>query len=155
MVPPGVMFAFALTALFFGAVALLAAYWWLTRATDGEEAASDPVEDWHREAVALAQTVQKVAKASASVADHDRIQRRVIPLAERIKGHARSAPSGVEDRLVGDLHDLGVACYKIGMEHTVWEAARTGEFLEERLDELGAAAADFEAKVESRPSGER
>ncbi len=155
MASAGVVFAFAFTALLFGAVAVLAAYWWLTRATDGGEGVSDPVEDWHSEAVALAQTVQKVAGASTGVADHDRIQRRVIPLAERIKGHARSAPSGVEERLVGDLHDLGVACYKLGMEHTVREAARTGEFLEERLDELGSTAAEFEAKVESRSDGER
>jgi len=152
MPSPGVAFAFVLNAVLVAAAAL-AGYWWLTRSAEDTGSSTAPT-DWYAEATALATEVRRLAERDG-IADHDRIQRRVLPLSGRIRKHARAAPVGVDEHHVQQLYDLGEACYVVGMEHTTLDGERTGVFLEDRLDDLGDRAAAFEGAVATRTPTER
>lgn len=151
MTSPGVAFALAVDAVVLAVGAGIAAYWWVNRAAGrGESEDGDRVATWHAEAAALAAEVQRSVERTGAVADHDEVQRWSLPLSARVKGHARAAPAGVDDRLVGAVHALGVDCYRVGMEHTTRDALQTGTFLEDELDDLAATAATVEAAAAAR-----
>lgn len=145
MVEPGVTFAAAINAavvvLLLGALVL--AY---RRLTGGDTEAAD--EAWFDEAISLAREVQETAGNVEEPVDHDRLQRDILPLASRLRGHARAAPTAVDARIPRQLHALSVDCYALGMEHTTRRAARTGVFIEEELDALRADAVTLEATIE-------
>lgn len=149
MPPPGIVIAIALDAVVLLTVSVLAGYWWLTRLADESDRSNAP-GDWYAEATALAGEIQRAVEHTGAVADHDAVQRRVVPLAGRIRSHVRAAPRGVDECHVRQLSDLGEACYAVGMEHTTRDAARTGEFLEDRLADLGERAGAFETAVAAR-----
>lgn len=99
--------------------------------------------DWRREAATLAREVRQACEPSI---DHDadaEVGRRFLPLASRLRNHARSAPAGVDGRHVEQLHDLGTACHTLGVEYAPSRAARTGVFLADRIEGLDADAASF------------
>lgn len=148
MVSPGIVFVVLLNGLILVAGLLVYGYWRVHRTGDATEQ-PDPVEGWYKQAASLAREVQRTAESPEGPVDLDRMQRQVIPLSGRIQGHTRAAPAGVEERLVQDLYDLGVECYKVGMEHTTREAARTGVFLEDKLEELREDAEEVEAAISS------
>lgn len=145
MASPGTAFALVLNGLVVAAAAVAVGYLWLHR----ERSGGDPVQDWYAEATELAREIQRLGEVEEAVANHDRIQREILPLSGRLQGHARAAPAGVDARHVTELYRLGDTCSKIGLEHTAGEAARTGEFLETKLEALGAEAEAFEAAVAS------
>lgn len=149
MSSPGVAFAFALNGFILIALVLIYGYWRVTRSDGALESEGEPIEDWCEEATSLAREIQQTAEISEPLVDHDRVQRRLLPLSGRLKGHARAAPIEVEVTLVNDLHELGINCYIVGMEHTTFEAARTGVFLEDKLNELKTSAEEFESAVSS------
>lgn len=95
---------------------------------------------WEAEAAALAREVH-----DAVGEDYRTAQRRLVPLASRIDGHLRAAPPDVDDRLLGRLHELGVECRAVSMEHPYRESSET---LEAKFDALETAARAVERKAE-------
>lgn len=148
MASAGVAFAVTLNVAVL-AGATLAGYRWLWQSSDAAPGPGTP-EDWYREASELAHEVQRVAETTEAVADPDAVQRRLIPLASRIRSHVRAAPAGVDGHHVQQLYDIGETCYAVGMDHTTRAGVRTGDFLEDRLDDLGEQAAAFESDVGPR-----
>lgn len=143
-VNPGVGFAAVLNAiLLFAALGVLAFLYWKARPIRVD----NRPQTWYVEAMALAREVQRTADVSNTRDDHDRIQRQLVPLANRLKGHSRSAPKEVDEQIVRQLHDLGVDCYMVGMEHSAIKAAQTGVFLEEKLDDIRESAEGITATV--------
>lgn len=120
------------------AVGLVAASLLLRRRTDPTTAA-----EWRREAAGLAREVQQVCEPSVAHDEAADVGRRFLPLASRLRSHARAAPSGVDGRHVEALHDLGTACHTLGVEYAPSRAARTGVFLADRIERLDADAAAF------------
>lgn len=120
------------------AVGLVAASLLLGRGSGGTTAT-----DWRREAAGLAREVQQACEAPA-VHDVDaEVGRRFLPLASRLRSHARAAPTDVDGRHVEQLHELGTACHTLGVEYAPSTAARTGVFLADRIERLDADAAVF------------
>lgn len=109
------------------------------------------LEAWNEEATSLAREVQRTADDTNVPIDYDRLQRQLVPLASRLKGHARSAPRTVNERVTMELHELGMNCYKVGMEHSTIQGAQSGDFLEDRLDDLQGTAERVEATVSTYP----
>lgn len=107
-------------------------------------AATDGGAAWYDDGVALAREVQTVARDHDPPADFDRVQRDLLPLASRLKGHARTAARPVEGEHAMALHELGVACTDIAVGHSPVDASRTGVFLEDKLDALEEQAAAAE-----------
>lgn len=141
---PGFVLVVALNVALLGGTSALVGYWWLRQSGRGANESPERPEEWRDEAVALAGEVQQAVETTDGVANRAGFRRTVVPLAGRIRSHARRAPDGVEPALVRRVFDLGVACYAIGMEHTTREAVRTGEFIPEKLDALRDRAAAVE-----------
>lgn len=109
----------------------------------------DGGDDWRAGAAALAREVRRAAEADGRPADHDRVSRRLLPLAGRIHRHVRAAPAGVEEPVYRGLFELGVACQRVAVEHR--PAGRPeGPFLEDRLASLRD---DAEALVRAAEAG--
>ncbi|MFB6253662.1 MAG: hypothetical protein ABEI06_03540 [Halobacteriaceae archaeon] len=107
-------------------------------------------EEWYEETMDLVQEVEQAATIDKPRVDRRDIQRQTISLSTKIKSQVRSAPSDIDEQLIMDLHQLGIDCYKIGMEHTEMYAAQTGTFLEEELEELKLSAQQLERKTSSK-----
>lgn len=100
---------------------------------------ADGNEAWCDEAAALAREVRQAAEPTATPADPDRVARRLLPLAGRIQGHLRAAPTSIDEASYRGLFELGVTCQRIAVEHR--PAARVdGPFLEDRLESLRTEA---------------
>ncbi|MFB6354088.1 MAG: hypothetical protein ABEJ92_08390 [Halobacteriales archaeon] len=141
MVVPGVAFALGLNALV--VAGLLVAVVIAARRLETDE----PAGRWAVEAAALARAVRETAGHDGPV-DHDRLQREVLPLAARLRGHARAAPPAADPRAVRSLRELADDCYALGMEHTTRRAARTGVFVEEQLEGLADDADALATRLE-------
>ncbi|MFB6197126.1 MAG: hypothetical protein ABEI52_02500 [Halobacteriaceae archaeon] len=149
MVSPGVGFAILFNVILLSIGAAILGYGLLHRRTRSDNE-RDPGIAWYERTISLAEDVQELAEGIDPGSDHRQVQRRVIPLSEQLKGHARSAPDEVDEQVVRILHDLGVNCYKVGMEHTRFDAARTGEFIEDKVETLAASARDLEDSARDR-----
>lgn len=141
MVSAGVLAVLGFNVLLLGGALAIAAYLVLDRRPAGGRSEGARVANWHAEAASLAMEVRAAAEALESGSED--VSRRLLPLATRLRSHARSAPPGADGYLVKRLHDLGTRCYEIGMEHTTDRAVRTGVFLEDRLERLDDDAAAF------------
>ena len=146
-VDPWLVFALLIGGFLVVGTLVTYAYWRLTRPPPGT-APEDPAAAWREEATALVREVREVATRPGPV-DQDALDRQVLPLAYRLRGHARGAPPGVDDGLTADLFALGTACYRIGMDHSPQRAARTGVFVEDLLADLADDAADLERALDS------
>ena len=102
---------------------------------------------WLGEARRLTREVQTVATTDGVVDDRDRLASQLVPLAAELEGHARRAPPAVDAELVDALFALGSACNELGMGTSFSAEARTGVFLEDRLDRLAADAAALEDRL--------
>lgn len=125
-------------------------YWVVARTGSEPEREADRIDEWYREAMTLSRDVQAVTQDWGRGKDAERVQRRLMVVSERLRGHARTAPEGVNGRLVREVYDLGVGCYRIGMEHTTPGTARSGQFLEDELDDLEGRAKRLEDSVCAR-----
>ena len=105
--------------------------------------------DWLGEARRLTREVQAVAATDGVVDDRDRLASQLVPLAAELEGHARRAPPDVDAEVVDALFALGSACYDLGMGTSFSAEARTGVFLEDRLDRIAADAAALEERLEA------
>lgn len=116
-----------------------------------------PSRQWQERTAELAGEVRRTADATDGVADPDRVARRLLPLAGRIKSHVREAPPSVDERAYRELFELGVSCQRLAIEHRPGTARRSGVFLEDRLDALRDAAATLEEPNQEDPaaSGQR
>ena len=149
MLEPGAAFALVVNGVLVAAVVATALVWVAFRGTGSQADETDAVETWCEEAMALTRDVREVAE-HADGADADELRRQIVPLSARLQSHARAAPQGVDAGRMRELHALGTRCYAVGMEHTLTEAARTGEFLEHKLERIATSAAAFEAGVAAR-----
>jgi len=113
---------------------------------EGGRATSDHA-DWLGEARRLTREVQAVAATDGVVDDRERLASQLVPLAAELEGHARRAPPDVDAEVVDALFALGSACNDLGMGTSLSAEARTGEFLEDRLDRLAADAAALEDRL--------
>lgn len=104
---------------------------------------------WREGTVGLAREVREAAEPTAVPADHDRVARRLLPLAGRIQRHVRAAPTGVEERTYRRLFELGVSCQRVAIEHRPGDALAGGPFLEDHLETLREEAAAVESAVET------
>lgn len=147
MAPPGVMFAFFLNAGLVLGLLLLYRYVRTTAIHEQISSNDRSVEQWYEEALSLLREIQRAVIRSEPLDQSDTIQRDLLPLSSRLQSHARTAPAGVDPELQGDLYNLGVDCYKVGMEHTTGQAASTGVLLEDKLDRLQTGAEDLEASI--------
>lgn len=118
--------------------------------TRRETASMDRALDWRVGTYELACEVHRIATSIDRPPDHDRVARRLLPLAGRIRAHVRNAPHSVEEPVYRDLFALGVTCQRIGLEHRPQTSA-SGPFLEDRLEVLEEAAAALAARTESPP----
>lgn len=129
--------------LLMGAGAVLV---WAVAFGEGDRTASHP-EAWEAEAESLAREVQAIAAADGAI-DPDAVRSRLVPLSAKLRGHARSAPTAVDDGAIELAEELGRQCYTVGMGHSLERAARTGVFLPDRLDALEETAVRLETAVE-------
>ncbi len=113
----------------------------------GDAAADD--ENWGERAGALAREVRRGAEPYEPPADPDRVARRLLPLACRIQGHVRAAPSSADAYVYRRLFELGVACQRVAVEQRREDRLIEGPFLEDRLESLAARASELESTVES------
>lgn len=120
------------------AVGIVAASLLLRRDADGTTAT-----DWRQEAAGLVSEVREACESRTMHAEDTEVGRRFLPLASRLRSHARAAPAGVDGRRVEQLHELGTACHTLGVEYSPSRAARTGVFLADRIERLDADAAAF------------
>ncbi|MDY6765677.1 MAG: hypothetical protein SV377_08405 [Halobacteria archaeon] len=109
-------------------------------------------EAWYEKAVSLAKEVQTVSENKEMPVDRNRVQRRVLPLSNRLKGHARDAPRRADQTIVKRVHDVGVRCQRIGLGHPTQETVHTEVFIEEKLERLTEEAEELESKAVSRTS---
>lgn len=143
---PGIGFVIVANLLLFAVAVAGFLYAYRRTRSDGHSSK----EAWYEEADSLAQEVRTTARSVETPIDREEVQRDIVPLAPMLKSHARDAPRGVDAGLVQDVHELGVACYEVGMEHTTHRAVDTGVFIDEKLETLAETAADLEAAVASR-----
>jgi hypothetical protein len=106
--------------------------------------ADDAGSSWHDRTETLASEVRRAASDLGGAPRHDSAQRRVVPLASRLKRQARTAPADVDEDVLVGLNALAVDCQRLGMEYSRAEAARTGVFLEDRLTRLRDDAESLE-----------
>lgn len=142
---PGIQFAVLLNAVIFLVAILAYGYWRLSRRKRSRSAGGSAPE-WYETTASLCREVRAIA-AEETQRSRDDLQRELLPLASRLKGHARAAPAEVNDELVRDLFDLATDCYALSMEHTRLDAARSGDFLEDEVEKLEAQAAAVEQQA--------
>ena len=111
--------------------------------------AAEPV-GWYAEAAELAEAVESAATVAGPPADLDAVSRRLLPLAARIEGHVRAAPTTVEAEAHHALRQLGVACRRIAMEHRPIGTDPAAVPLEDRLASLREQAAAVAADARER-----
>lgn len=103
---------------------------------------------WREEARELAREVQQTAEAAGTPADLDRVARRLLPLAGRIRSHVRAAPASADAGVYRRLFELGVACQGVATEQRPRAGLPDGVFLEDRLESLREAAVALETAAE-------
>lgn len=107
---------------------------------------TDRVSEWHEETSILAGTV---ATAAEEARDSAEVGKQFVPLASKLKRHAREAPRGVDESVRREVFDLAIDCQQLGLEH----AGRTGveryAFLEDRLGEIRDRATALESDAGS------
>lgn len=145
---PGVSFVTVLNGAILILGLLACGYWLKTRSgeTDSRE---KKAENWRQEALSLTHEVQQVAASSNRVVDPDPVRRQLLPLASRIESHVRTAPAGVDSRLLREFYDLGQDCYSISMEHVESDALESGVFFEDKLAAIQSIAANAETTIVS------
>lgn len=109
---------------------------------------ADAGATWREEARELAREVQQVAEAPAPPADPDRVARRLLPLAGRIRRHVRSAPASADAGVYRRLFELGVACQGVATDQRPRAGLADGGFLEDRLASLREEAVALETAAE-------
>lgn len=120
--------------------------WALLRS--GSDGSAPDESAWLIETGRLAREVQQVAEHGSTPTDYDRVDRTLLPLAGRIQGHVRTAPSSVDDAIYRVLFELGVACQRVALEHRPAMQV-DGPFLEDRLQSLRSKADAVVAAVDA------
>lgn len=102
MASPGAAFAIILNGIILLAALVVFGLWWRAkqRSTQPEE---DEVTVWLNGAVSLSREVQQVAEISDGVADRNQVERQILPLSGRIRGHVRNAPAGIDEHVLEEL----------------------------------------------------
>lgn len=147
---PGIQFAILLNAVILLVGILTYGYWRLSRQERSRSAAGSASE-WYDTTVTLCREVRTMA-AEETQRSRDDLQRELLPLASRLKGHARAAPPDANNQVVRGLFDLGTDCYALSMEHTRLDAARSGVFLEDKVQNLEEQAAAVEQQARNGKS---
>lgn len=107
-------------------------------------------DGWYAEAAALAGEVGEAAAVAGTPADLDAVSRRLLPLAARIQGHVRAAPTAVDGEAHHALFQLGAACRRVAMEHRPVGTDPGSVLLEDRLSSLRSRAVAVETLARDR-----
>lgn len=149
MVAPGTWFAIAInTGVALAALVLLFRY--RDRVSGSTKWLNDGNHhpDWYESAAALAAEVSDAVDYGTAPADHDRIQRAVLPLSNRIEGHLREAPADVDEVILRRLYELSRDCRSVAFRRA--DTLDVSVFLEDELDQLAERAEGIEGDVMER-----
>lgn len=147
---PGVVFALVLN----GAVLLVAvvvlSYWYWSR--DAVSAGRTwAVQEWYATTAALARELREESDVEPGV-NPEAARSRLLPLSYRLRGHVRRAPADVDEDVLRRAYTLAMDCYRFSVEHTLSEAARTGVFIEDKLNDVASSADTLAAAANDRTS---
>ena len=138
---PGLAFVVGLNLVVL-VVVVAVVYWY-------RSAASRPTPDpdaWRRDVAVAAGDLRDALEAYDRTSDTAGVDRVVLPRVGRFERLVREAPEGVDEALLRRVHELGVACRRLGFERPhradLLSDPAEGSAVDDLLERAGRVAAD-------------